>query len=353
MAFYFISIVLLGFIAVYALMAVWAERKISAWIQDRVGPVVTGKYGLLQTFADIFKMLQKEDITPTLADKKLFLAAPILVFTAVFMGFATIPFSPTYISSSINIGIFYLLAIVSIEVLGILMAGWASNNKYALLGSIRSIAQIISYEIPAALAILSVIMLFQTLNLQEICMQQGILSKQKLYFFGFWEVSKIGGVFAWTIFQAPHLLIAFIIYFIASLAECNRTPFDIPEAESELVAGFHVEYTGFKFGALFLAEYAMMFLVSMIAAVLFFGGWNTPLPNLDSFALADYTTGTYWGVVWILLKALSLVLLQVWIRWTFPRYRMDQLMTLCWKVLIPLSFVLVLFSGIWKLFILN
>ena len=153
MAFYFISIVLLGFIAVYALMAVWAERKISAWIQDRVGPVVTGKYGLLQTFADIFKMLQKEDITPTLADKKLFLAAPILVFTAVFMGFATIPFSPTYISSSINIGIFYLLAIVSIEVLGILMAGWASNNKYALLGSIRSIAQIISYEIPAALAI--------------------------------------------------------------------------------------------------------------------------------------------------------------------------------------------------------
>lgn len=353
MAFYFISVVLLGFIAVYALMAVWAERKVSAWIQDRVGPVVTGKYGLLQTFADIFKMLQKEDITPTVADKKLFLTAPILVFTAVFMGFATIPFSPQYISSSINIGLFYLLAIVSIEVLGILMAGWASNNKYALLGAIRSIAQIISYEIPAALAILSVVMLFQTLNMQEMCMQQGILSKQSLYFFGFWDVTKVGGIFAWTIFQAPHLLIAFVIYFIASLAECNRTPFDIPEAESELVAGFHVEYTGFKFGALFLAEYAMMFLVSMIAVILFLGGWNSPLPNIASIALADYTTGTYWGIVWILLKALTLVLLQIWIRWTFPRYRMDQLMTLCWKVLIPLSFAMVLFSGIWKLFILN
>ena len=285
MAFYFISIVLLGFIAVYALMAVWAERKISAWIQDRVGPVVTGKYGLLQTFADIFKMLQKEDITPTLADKKLFLAAPILVFTAVFMGFATIPFSPTYISSSINIGIFYLLAIVSIEVLGILMAGWASNNKYALLGSIRSIAQIISYEIPAALAILAVIMLFQTLNLQEICMQQGILSKQKIYFFGFWEVSKIGGIFAWTIFQAPHLLIAFIIYFIASLAECNRTPFDIPEAESELVAGFHS-----------LVGLAAVFVA--IAAFLNPGAFNLGSPgNIKLGSLIEMSIGAAVGAI--------------------------------------------------------
>ncbi len=339
--------------AVYALMAVWAERKISAWIQDRVGPVNTGKYGLLQTFADIFKMLQKEDIIPTAADKKLFILAPILIFTSVFMGFATLPFAPNYISANVNVGVFYLLAIVSIEVVGILMAGWASNNKYALLGSIRSIAQIISYEIPAALAILAVVMIFQTLNLQEISTQQGIYATEPIKFLGFWNVNHIGGFFAWSIFQAPHLIIAFIIYFIASLAECNRTPFDIPEAESELVAGFHVEYTGFKFGALFLAEYAMMFLVSMIAAVLFLGGWNTPLPNIGSLELANLTTGTVWGIIWILLKTLSLVFLQIWIRWTFPRFRMDQLMNFCWKVLIPFSFLTVFISGVWKLMIMN
>ncbi len=353
MAFYFISISILIFVAVYALMGVWAERKISAWIQDRVGPVETGKFGLLQTFADIFKMLQKEDIVPYKADKILFVIAPILVFASVFMGFAVLPFSPDYISSNINVGLFYLLAIISIEVIGIMMAGWASNNKYALYGSIRSIAQVIAYEIPAGVSVLSAVLLFQSLNLQEIAYQQGIYAKDKLLFMGFWDVQHIGGIFSWTVFQAPHLLIAAVIFFICSLAESNRTPFDIPEAESELVAGFHVEYSGFKFGALFLAEYAMMFLGSMVLVILFLGAWYSPFPNIMGFKLAEYTNGTYWGIFWILLKTLILVCLQIWIRWTLPRFRADQLMNLCWKVFMPWSFACLFFSAIWKLFIIN
>jgi NADH-quinone oxidoreductase subunit H len=352
MTFYIISISLLAFVAVYALMGVWAERKISALIQDRVGPVEVGKFGLIQTFADILKLLQKEDIIPTRANKFLFALAPLLVFTSVFMGFAVMPFSPDYISSNINIGLFYFMAIVSIEVVGILMAGWASNNKYAFFGSIRSIAQIIAYEIPAGISILAAVMMYQSLNLQNIAYLQGIYSKEPIYFMGFWEVSKIGGIFSWGIFQAPHLFIAAIIYFIASLAESNRTPFDIPEAESELVSGFHVEYTGFKFGALFLAEYAMMFLTSMVLVILFLGAWYSPLPNIGSFALADYTNGTFWGLAWILLKTLALVVVQMWIRWTLPRFRADQLMNFCWKVLIPLSFACLFLSAFWKLIVL-
>lgn len=352
MAFYIISISLLAFVAIYALMGVWAERKVSALIQDRVGPVETGKFGLLQTFADIIKLLHKEDIVPSLADKVLFTLAPILVFTSVFMGFAILPFSPDYISANINIGLFYFLAIVSIEVVGILMAGWASNNKYAFFGSIRSIAQIVAYEIPAGISVLSAVMIYQSLNLQDIAYQQGIYSKEDIFFLGFWKVNTIGGIFSWGIFQAPHLCVAAIIYFIASLAESNRTPFDIPEAESELVAGFHVEYSGFKFGALFLAEYAMMFLTSMVLVVLFLGAWYSPLPNIGSVALADWTNGTFWGIAWILIKTLLLVLVQMWIRWTLPRFRSDQLMNFCWKVLIPVSFVCLFISAFWKLVVL-
>jgi NADH-quinone oxidoreductase subunit H len=352
MTFYIISISLLALVAIYALMGVWAERKISALIQDRVGPVETGKFGLLQTFADIIKLLQKEDIVPTTADKVLFTLAPVLVFTSVFMGFAVLPFSPAYISSNINIGLFYFMAIISIEVVGILMAGWASNNKYAFLGSIRSIAQIIAYEIPAGIAVLSAVMIYQSLNLQEIAFQQGIYAKSDIYFFGFWKVNTVGGFLSWGVFQAPHLFVAAIIYFIASLAEANRTPFDIPEAESELVAGFHVEYSGFKFGALFLAEYAMMFLTSMVLVILFFGAWYSPLPNIAKVQLAEWTNGTYWGIFWILLKTLLIVVLQIWIRWTLPRFRADQLMNFCWKVLIPVSFACLFISAFWKLIVL-
>lgn len=352
MTFYLISISFLAFVAIYALMGVWAERKVSALIQDRVGPVETGKFGLIQTFADIIKLLQKEDLIPTKADRYLFILAPILVFTSVFMGFAVLPFTPAYVSSNINLGLFYFMAIVSIEVVGILMAGWASNNKYAFYGSIRSIAQIVAYEIPAGVSVLAGVMLYQTLNLQEIAYEQGIYAKSDIYFMGFMKVNEWGGFLAYGIFQAPHLMIAAIIYFIASLAESNRAPFDLPEAESELIAGFHVEYSGFKFGALFLAEYAMMFLTSMVLVIVFLGAWYSPFPNIGSFKLAEYTNGNFWGIFWVVFKTLILVLAQMWVRWTLPRFRADQLMNFCWKILIPASFICLFISAIWKLYIL-
>ncbi|MDB5114614.1 MAG: nuoH [Mucilaginibacter sp.] len=347
-----VAIGLFTFSALFALFGVYAERKVSAFIQDRLGPTETGKFGLLQTLADILKLLQKEMIIPSAADKILFMMAPAIIFIAVYMGFAALPWAVGLAPSKINLGLYYIFAIISIETLGILMAGWGSNNKYSILGAMRSAAQIISYEIPAGFALISVVMIAQTLNLQDIAMQQGILSTEKIKFLGFWDVTTTGGIFSWNIFRAPHLIIAFVIYFIASLAESNRAPFDIPEAESELVSGFHTEFTGLRFGLVFLAEYSMMFLVSMVGVILFLGAWNTPLPNIGPVHLADWTTNKAWGIFWIAIKTLSLVGIQMWIRWTLPRLRVDQLMNLCWKVLTPLAFVCMLVSGIWRLWLM-
>lgn len=344
-----VASVLFAFTALFTLFALYSERKISAFIQDRLGPMEVGKYGSLQAFADILKMLQKEFIIPAAADKVLFILAPVVIFVSVYLGFAALPWAPGLIPSSLNLGLFYIFAILSIETLGILMAGWGSNNKYALLGSMRSVAQMVSYEIPAGIALISAVMISQSLNLQEVCINQGILTTGKIHFLGIYDVKAIGGFFAWNIFQAPHLIIAYIIYFIASLAECNRAPFDIPEAESELVAGFHIEYSGLRFAFIFLAEYSMMFLVGMIGVILFLGGWNSPLPNIGSVHLASWTTGPGWGIFWILIKTLAVVAVQIWIRWTLPRLRVDQLMSFCWKVLTPMAFLCMLFSGIWRL----
>jgi NADH-quinone oxidoreductase subunit H len=354
---FYITYIILGiglfaFTAVFALFGVYAERKVAAFIQDRLGPTETGKFGLLQTVADAIKLIQKELIVPTAADKLLFMMAPAIIFLAVYMGFAAMPWGPGLAPTQLNLGLYYIFAIVAIETLGILMAGWGSNNKYSILGAMRSVAQIISYEIPAGFALISVVMIAQTLNLQEIATQQGILSHDTIKCLGFWDVTNTGGIFAWNILRAPHLIIAFVVYFIASLAESNRAPFDIPEAESELVAGFHTEFTGMRFALVFFSEYSMMFLVSMISAVLFLGAWNTPLPNIGSVQLATWTTGIAWGIFWVLLKTLSLVGIQMWIRWTLPRLRVDQLMNLCWKVLTPLAFACMLISGIWRLWLM-
>jgi NADH-quinone oxidoreductase subunit H len=270
-----------------------------------------GKYGILQSLADILKLLQKEFIIPAPADRILFILAPSVIFISVYLGFAAVPWAPGLMPTSLNAGVFYIFAIVSVETVGILMAGWGSNNKYALLGSMRSVAQIISYEIPAGITVISAVMISQTLNLQEIALKQGILSQYPINFLGIWDVRHTGGVLAWNIFQAPHLIIAYVIFFIASLAECNRAPFDIPEAESELVAGFHVEYSGLRFAFIFLAEYSMMFLLGMIGVILFLGGWNTPLPNIGIVRLADLTTGTGWGIFWIVIKTLLVVGVQI------------------------------------------
>lgn len=347
-----VAIGVFAFVALFTMFGVYAERKVSAFIQDRLGPTETGKYGSLQVVADMLKMLQKELIIPAAADKNLFMLAPVIIFVAVYLGFAALPWAPGVVPSKINLGLYYIFAIISIETLGILMAGWGSNNKYSILGAMRSAAQIISYEIPAGFALISVVMIAQTLDLQQVALQQGIRSAEVNKFFGFWDVSHIGGILAWNIFRAPHLIVAFVIYFIASLAESNRAPFDIPEAESELVAGFHTEFSGMRFALVFLAEYSMMFLVSMLAAILFLGAWNTPLPNIGSVKLADWTTGVAWGIIWVLFKSLGLVGVQMWIRWTLPRLRVDQLMNLCWKVLTPLAFLCMLISGVWRLYVM-
>jgi NADH-quinone oxidoreductase subunit H len=236
-----------------------------------------------------------------------------------------------------------------------------------MLGAMRSVAQIVSYEIPAGLAILSAVMICQSLDFQEISYQQGVLlhffpgqQPETNWLFGIKALgintTHIGGITTWNIFRAPILLVTFVIYFIASLAESNRAPFDIPEAESELVAGFHVEYSGFRFAVLFLAEYSMMVLVSLVAVILFLGSWNTPLPNIGPFALAYWTTGLpgelsgiFWGAFWLLSKTCVLLFLQLQIRWTYPRLRVDQLMHLCWKVLTPIALAVVLAAGIWRL----
>ncbi|TWR24673.1 NADH-quinone oxidoreductase subunit NuoH [Mucilaginibacter achroorhodeus] len=352
LTYFIVAAGLFGFVALFTMFGVYAERKVSAFIQNRLGPMETGKYGTLQVLADMMKMAQKEIIIPAAADKILFVSAPVIIFIGVYLGFVALPWGPGLIPANINIGLYYVFAIISIETLGILMAGWGSNNKYSILGAMRSAAQIISYEIPAGFSIIAVVMVAQTLNLQDIAMQQGVLSVEQVKFFGFWDVTHIGGILSWNVFKAPHLLVAFVIYFIASLAESNRAPFDIPEAESELVAGFHTEFTGLQFALVFLAEYSMMFLVSMIGVILFLGAWNTPLPNIGAAKLADWTTGAGWGILWILIKSLGLVGMQMWIRWTLPRLRVDQLMNLSWKVLTPLAFLCMLISGIWRLWVM-
>lgn len=364
--------IFLVFVAVYALGAVYAERKVSGFIQDRLGPMEVGPRGLLQTIADIIKLLLKENITPSAADRKLFALAPIVIFASVFAGFAVIPVGPSILGAALNVGLLYVIAIVSIDVIGLLMAGWGSNNKYAFLGSIRAVSQIISYEVPAAIALLAAIMMYGTLNLHTLSAAQGLESPQPVYFLGWMDVTPIGGVLSWSMFRYPHLLVAWLIYFIAALAECNRAPFDLPEAESELVSGFHVEYSGFRFAVIFLAEYANMFLVGLIAAIVFWGGWSSPLPNLmalqpgeaaqmsvgqliSHLQLGHLTSGTsplamgIWGTFWILAKAFFAVFLQMWVRWTLPRMRVDQLLKLSWKVLTPIAFALFIVSAVWKL----
>ena len=319
-----------------------------------------GHWGLLQLFADLLKLLQKEDIIPAAASRKLFKFAPVLIFVAVFSGFSVLPLTPNLQGSATQTGVFLLLAIVSLDILGILMAGWASNNKYSLFGAMRSVAQIVSYEIPLGLSVLCVVMISQSLDLQAISFQQGIFAKETNYLFGIKmtgiDVTKIGGFLTWNIFRSPFLFFAYIIFFIASLAECNRSPFDMPEAESELVGGFHTEYSGFRWALIFLSEYGMMLLVSLLGAILFWGSWNSPLPNFGNIKLANWTTGeigtwqaNLWGGFWLLSKAYFAILIQMWVRWTFPRLRIDQLMYLCWKVLTPFGIILLIISGIWRL----
>lgn len=322
---------IITFVSVFALVAIWFERKVSAHMQDRFGPMETGGWhGWAQPIADMLKLLRKEDIIPDAADKPLFKMAPFIVFGGTMAAFVVIPFAANLIGSDLNIGVYYLVSVSSLVVIGLLMAGWASANKWALYGAMRAAAQMVSYEIPVALSLLVPIMLGQSLSMMSLVgMQEG----------GFWN---------WTVFShPPFVLVAFIIYFWASLAEVNRVPFDLPEGESELVAGFNVEYSGMRFAMFFFAEFVNMYVVSAVATALFLGGWHAPFPFLEIAQEVNPIGHAVVGTFWFVSKAFSLVLIQQWLRWTLPRLRVDQLMHVCWKIFLPFSFANLLLISLW------
>ncbi len=308
---------ILALVQVNALFLVWLERKVAAHIQLRIGPKEVGPFGILQTIVDGVKLVSKELITPRHVDRKLFVLAPIAIFLPVLVSFVVIPFSERLQIRDLNVGLLVIFAFSTFNVLAILVGGWASNNKYSLLGAVRSVAQNVAYEIPLLLSILSVILWSNSLRMSTIVeLQSGV----------------------WNVFWMP---VAALIYLICAMAETNRAPFDIPEAESELVAGFHTEYSGMRFALFFLAEYSNMLIVAAVATTIFFGGWKSP-PFLGFLPVP--------GLFWFLIKTYVLIFVVMWVRWTFPRLRFDQLMNFCWKIMIPAALIhLIIYAGIIKL----
>lgn len=302
-------LIILGFVT-YAILF---ERKVLGWIQNRPGPVRVGSWGLLQTVADVLKLLIKEDTIPNKADRVLFKIAPVIAFVPSFAVVAVLPFTENLFFADIAVGLLYYIAISSITIIGVLVGSWASNNKYALLGGMRAAAQMISYEIPLVMAGIGVILSVGSFNLREI-----VAAQEDVWFI------------------VPQFL-GFIVFLVASIAELNRTPFDLPEAESELVAGYHVEYSGFRFAFFMLAEYVYLFAMSSLTTVLFLGGWH-PLFGLDFIP----------PLIWFVLKMLAVVFFIFWLRATFPRIRGDQLMQLGWKVLLPLALANIFLSALLK-----
>jgi NADH-quinone oxidoreductase subunit H len=302
-----------------------AERKVIGWMQVRIGPNRVGPLGLLQPFADVFKLIFKEIILPSGANRYLFYIAPVLAIAPALAAWAVIPFADGLVVSDINAGLLYVLAMTSIGVYGIILAGWASNSKYAFLGSLRSAAQIVSYEIAMGFALVGVLMAANSLNLSDIVRGQE------------------GGLAYWYVLP---LFPLFIVYLIAGVAETNRHPFDMAEGESEIVAGFHVEYSGVAFAVFFLAEYMSMILISALASIMFLGGWLSPWPLLNHVEIP--WTGLHPfgdGMIWLFAKMSAVLFFFLWIRATFPRYRYDQIMRLGWKVFIPVTLVWIVFLG--------
>lgn len=297
---------ILTLITVSTLLLTWAERKVAGHMQRRIAAKEVGPFGLLQPIADAIKLIGKELLTPADVEKPLYFLGPILIFVPVLVSFVVIPFDARLQVMDVNVGILVILAFSSLSVLSILISGWGSNNKYSLIGAVRSVAQNIAYEIPLLLSVLAVVFMSNSLSMNDIVEAQKGL---------------------WYVFLQP---IAFIIFFIACVAETNRTPFDLPEGESELVAGFHTEYSGMRFALFFLAEYTNIVIVSAVATTLFLGGYNGPILP---------------GIVWFFLKTYFLVFVIMWFRWTFPRVRFDQLLNFSWKILMPLSFLNLIATG--------
>ena len=302
------------------------ERKVIGYMQLRVGPNVTGPFGLIQPFADVLKLLFKEVTRPKLSNKALFYIGPMMSLMPAFAAWAVIPFSDEWLLTNVDAGLLYILMITSLSVYGVIIAGWASNSKYSFLGAMRSSAQTISYEIAMGAALVCVVMVSGSMNFNEIVAGQakGIAG---------------GSIFSWNWFA---LFPVFVVYLISAVAETNRAPFDVAEGESEIVAGFHVEYSGFAFALFFLAEYIFMILIGALTAIMFLGGWLSPFPQS-------------WGLIgtpsafWMFLKMAFILYGYLWIRATFPRYRYDQIMRLGWKVLIPVTFVCIVLLGLWMI----
>ena len=328
-------IILLNAVLVAVTYMVLLERKVIAWVQSRLGPMRVGPYGSLQPIADAIKLMIKEDITPTRADRWVFTAAPIIVMVPALIVFAVIPFGPEvelfgrsvplYITD-INVGLLYIVSVASLGVYGIILAGWASISKYPLLSALRASAQLISYEVAVTMTLVSMVLTAGTLSMV------GIVESQR----------EAG---LWFAFVQP---VAFVIFFIGGLAETNRAPFDLPEAEQELTGGFHTEYSGMRFALFFLAEYANMIVVSCVATTLFLGGWLRPFPSVEVLSFLDLVPA--W--IWFLFKTFVFLYIFLWIRATLPRYRYDQLMRIGWKVLIPIAIGNVVVTGVVKVLLL-
>jgi NADH-quinone oxidoreductase subunit H len=319
------GLVVFGFVLPIAGITTWVERRVMGRMQSRIGPNRAGPAGFLQWLADGIKNLLKEDIVPTAADAGLFLAAPYVVTVGFVLTFVVVPFSGDLIIADLNVGILYVTAVTALVVVGILMAGWASNNKWSLLGGIRSAAQIVSYEIPAGLSIFPIVLLAGTLRMQGIIAQQG------------------AAPWTWYVFDNPFTLLAFFVFFVSALAEGNRTPFDLPEAESELVAGFATEYSGMRNLLFFMAEWGNLYVIGAIVTTLFLGGWH--VPGEAAIGSAVLRNALQFGVFFA--KAYFFVFLAIWLRWTLPRIRVDQMMIMCWKYLVPIAFVNLIGTAVW------
>jgi NADH-quinone oxidoreductase subunit H len=334
------ALALISFMLVSAIFSVWLERKVAGRIQDRLGPTrVGGKFGWLQTLADGMKLLFKEDIIPAAADRFLFRLGPYIALTGSFMAFLALPFGNNVVAQNMNIAVLFMLAVMSTEVFGIILIGYGSGSKWSLFGGMREAAQMVSYEVPMAICVLVPVIVAGSMNLVEVTNQQ------------------TGFLFNWYVFHDPFTFAAFFTYFTCATASCKRAPFDLAEAESELVAGFHTEYSGFRWLSIFMAEYGSMVAVSGIATLLFLGGWNTGvLPTdlstlLGGFGLFFWVLGNIVNVIVFILKCWFLVFIMMWVRWTLPRLRIDQVMMTCLKYLLPISCVLLVGVSMWRLFL--
>ncbi len=323
-------------------LCTYFERKVAADFQERIGPDRVGPLGILQFFADGIKMFLKEDTAAKGADRAIYDLAPCLVMAGSLGAFALVPFAKYAIGADLDIGVFWILALGSLVSLGILLGAWSSDNKWSLIGGMRAAAQIVSFEIPLGLAVLSIIVVTGTTNMLSIVDSQS------------WPSAVSTGHF-WNVFHNPFVFINFFVYFVAALAECNRTPFDLPEAESELVSGFNTEFSGMRFGLYALAEFADVIMFACVASALFLGGWHLPFANVSAWDLGLRVGGVNWSPLLLTLimlgiflaKVAVLVFVVMWIRWTLPRLRVDQLMNLCWKYLIPIGFVNLLGAAVW------